>query len=129
MGPETDLNNGIVFFCHGARDPRWREPFDSIIDEIRQQQPGRPVALAFLELMSPTFSEAVAALVSSGVQAVTVVPLFLAPGKHTRMDLPALVDNCRQQWPAVRFDIEPTLTELPAIRAAIVQSALKGEGT
>lgn len=79
--------------------------------------------------MSPTFSEAVAALVSSGAQAITVVPLFLAPGKHTRIDLPALVDNCRQQWPAVRFDIEPTLTELPAIRAAIVRSALKGEGT
>lgn len=126
MGRKPDSRSGIVFFCHGARDPHWREPFDAIIDEVRVRQPGQPVALAFLELMSPTFDEAVTGLVDAGVQSITVVPLFLAPGKHTRRDLPGLVEQARQRWPAVPFRVEPTLTEVPAVRAAIVQRALNG---
>lgn len=127
MDQTTDSDSAIVFFCHGARDAAWREPFDAIVEQFRAHQPGRPVALAFLELMTPTLPEVVADLVDAGARAITVVPLFLAPGKHTRVDLPELLEQARRQWPAVEFRAEATLTEAPAIRSAIVQWALSKE--
>ena len=38
----------IILFGHGARDSRWREPFDRLAHLWRQQHPGTPVELAFL---------------------------------------------------------------------------------
>ena len=64
-------------------------------------------------------------LIDAGASAVQVVPLFLAPGKHTRVDLPALMDAARARWPTIDFTVVPTLTESPAVREAIVTSALQ----
>ncbi len=122
----TGEQSGLVFFCHGARDPSWREPFDAIVAQVRNDRPAQRVALGFLELMTPTFDEAVAELVGQGVSVVRIVPLFLAPGKHTRVDLPALIERARQQWPAVDFSVVPTLTEIPTVRTAIIEWALRG---
>ena len=49
------------------------------------------VELAFLEFMSPTLPEAIAALVQGGVCKVAVVPVFLAQGGHLKRDLPATI--------------------------------------
>ena len=56
----------IILFGHGARDNRWREPFDRLAELWRQQQASTPVALAFLEMMSPTLEEAVSLLSAQG---------------------------------------------------------------
>lgn len=119
------MDPAIVFFCHGARAASWREPFDRIVADVRAAQPGRRVELAFLELMSPSLPETVDALAREGARAIHVVPLFLAPGSHTREDLPALLAAAGRRWPAVAFTSTSTLTESPVIRAAIVDWALK----
>ena len=41
----------IILFGHGARDSRWREPFDRLAGLWRDQNPNTPVELAFLEMM------------------------------------------------------------------------------
>lgn len=122
----TSPLTGCVFFCHGARDPKWREPFEAIVKQYLVAEPGQPVALGFLELMTPSFDEAVAAVIAQGVRAVRVVPLFLAPGRHTRVDLPALMEQAQVKWPAIDFSVVPTLTEIPTVRDAIVDWALSG---
>ena len=70
----------IILFGHGARDSRWREPFDRLAALWRAQQPKTPVELAFLEMMQPSLDEAVVALSGKGVTDVTVVPVFLWTG-------------------------------------------------
>lgn len=114
----------IVFFCHGSRDAGWRVPFDRIVDECRARAPGRRCELAFLELMAPSLPETIDQLAADGVTAIRIVPLFLAPGAHTRGDLPALIAQARQRWPQLTVTADATLTELPEVRAAIVGLAL-----
>jgi sirohydrochlorin cobaltochelatase len=70
--------------------------------------------------MSPTLPEVLAELAGTGTEAIRVVPLFLAPGAHTSRDLPALVGQVVEQWPALRVEIAPTLLESQALRAAVV---------
>lgn len=42
----------LVLFAHGARDARWREPFDRLRERLAAQQPDVDTRLAFLELLS-----------------------------------------------------------------------------
>ena len=123
-GPAPPMTAAIVFFCHGARAASWRAPFDRIVDDFRAQQPGQRVELAFLELMTPSLPEVIDRLARQGIRAIRVVPLFLAPGSHTREDLPALLADARSRWPDIVFESTSTLTESAPIRAAIVAWAL-----
>lgn len=122
MPPAAGIT-GCLFFCHGARDPDWRKPFEAIVTQFEHQRPGIPTALAFLELMSPRFDEAAARLIELGAGHVHVVPLFLAPGSHTRRDLPDLIAQAQLRWPEVSFTTSAPLTEDPVIRQAILVSA------
>ena len=121
----------VVFFCHGARNPAWRAPFDTLVGEFRAHHPGVRAELCFLELMSPDLPSTIDALVADGVTVIRVVPLFLAGGSHTREDLPAMLAAARARWPALQIDAIGTLTEDAAIRAAILAraaQALAAEG-
>jgi sirohydrochlorin cobaltochelatase len=84
------MSTGLILFAHGARDARWREPFDRLEALVTQRHPG-PVALAFLEAMSPDLTQAAVALAAAGAERISVVPLFLGSGGHLRQDLPALI--------------------------------------
>lgn len=87
----SPASTGLVLFGHGARDPRWREPFDRLLDVVAARHHG-PVALAFLEHMEPDLAAACRAVVARGATRVVVVPLLLGTGGHARRDLPLLVE-------------------------------------
>jgi sirohydrochlorin cobaltochelatase len=120
------MDPAIVFFCHGARAASWREPFERIVADFRAARPGQRAELAFLERMSPSLPEVIERLAGEGVAAIRVVPLFLAPGSHTREDLPALLAAVGARWPSLDLSSTSTLTESPQIRAAIVTWAIGG---
>jgi sirohydrochlorin cobaltochelatase len=110
---------GIVLFAHGARDPDWARPFQAICGRIRTSRPEYPVELAFLELMSPTLDEAIAALADQGASAITVFPLFMAQGGHLRQDLPRILAAIRESHPHLPIALEEAVGEVPEILDAI----------
>ncbi|WP_175626397.1 MULTISPECIES: sirohydrochlorin chelatase [Oxalobacteraceae] len=101
----------LILFAHGARDPRWAEPFQRLQALVQAQSSESVVKLAFLELMTPRLPELTAELVQAGVTDVTVVPVFLGQGGHVRADLPRIVDELQQQHPAVSFKIVEAVGE------------------
>ena len=124
---QNPMSTAIIFFCHGARAHTWRLPFEQIVEQFRARMPDRQVRLAFLELMSPGLAQVIDELAGEGARAIRVVPLFLAPGSHTREDLPALLQAARQRWPQLHLESATTLTESPLIRDAIVQWAVAAD--
>ena len=118
----------IVLFAHGARDPRWAEPFEAVAGRVRATAPGCKVALAFLELMTPTLSEAVDALLADGASRIDVVPLFLGTGGHLRGDLPPLVDAIRAAHPGVEVRLHDAIGESAAVIDAIARAAVGAAG-
>ena len=103
------MRRGVLLFAHGARDPRWAEPFAAIATRVRDHEPDRAVCLAFLELMPPTLAEAGAALVAEGCTEVDVVPLFLGAGGHVRKDLPALLEALRAAHAGVQWRLQASI--------------------
>jgi sirohydrochlorin cobaltochelatase len=118
----------LVLFAHGARDPRWAEPFEAVAERVRAAAPGVPVVLAYLELMAPTLAAAVGKLVAEGATTVDVVPLFLGTGGHLRDDLPPLVDALRSAHPEVAIRLHAAIGEHAAVSEAMARAALVAAG-
>lgn len=110
----------IILFGHGARDARWREPFDRLADLWRAQHPGTPVQLAFLEMMTPSLEDAVASLGASGATQITVVPVFFGQGGHLRNDFPVLLLACQEKYPQITLSATCAVGEDAAVLQAIV---------
>ena len=112
-------SSAVILFAHGAREPEWAQPFESIRDRLRAA--GMPVELAFLEFMSPSLDEAAARLAGKGIDTVVIVPLFLAQGAHLKRELPAMVEEIRKRHANTEFRVTPALGEAPEIVAAIAE--------
>ena len=116
--------SALVLFAHGSRDPAWAEPFKAIQALIHAQAPGLRSELAFLELMQPSIADCVAKLAAEGFAEMTIVPLFLAAGRHLREDLPALIKLIQVDHPGLTIAILPPVGEMAEIQAAIAKVAL-----
>ena len=120
-----DMTMGLILFAHGARDPRWAEPFAAVAQRLHQLQPALQVRLAFLEFMSPSLADAAAELVQAGCLQITVQPMFLGTGGHVRKDLPQLVDAIRASWPAVTITVVAAIGETDTVLDAMAAAALR----
>jgi sirohydrochlorin cobaltochelatase len=110
----------LILFGHGARDSRWREPFDRLASLWKVQYPNTLVELAFLELMEPSLERAIASQVAAGATEVVVVPVFFGQGGHLRNDFPVLLSACQEKFPRVTLSATPAVGEDPAVLQAII---------
>jgi sirohydrochlorin cobaltochelatase len=122
------VTQAIVLFAHGARDPRWAEPFEAVAARVRSAFPGGLVALAFLELMAPTLAEAVERLAAAGATAIDVVPLFLGSGSHLRKDLPGLVEALGASHPELTLRLHAAIGEHASVVEAMARAAVEAAG-
>jgi sirohydrochlorin cobaltochelatase len=118
------MSGALILFAHGARDARWADPFEAIAARVRQADPGRPVELAFLELMTPDLAGAAQRVAAAGATRIDVVPLFLGTGGHLRQDLPPLVEGLRQSHPGLDIRLHEAIGENERVIAAIADAAL-----
>jgi len=117
------MQRGVLLFAHGARDPRWAEPFEAVAARVRSHDAALHVRLAYLELMAPTIAEAGGDLALAGCDRVEIVPLFLGAGGHVRKDLPALVRALEHAYPLVQWRLHPAVGELEPVIAAMADAA------
>jgi sirohydrochlorin cobaltochelatase len=106
-------------FAHGARAASWAAPFQRLRDLTAARRPDCAVALAFLELMTPSLPDEVGAQVALGARDITIVPVFLGQGGHLLRDLPLLLDQLRATHPQVTFRTVPAVGEDPGVLAAM----------
>lgn len=109
----------LILFAHGARDPRWKSPFEQLQQLSSAALPQAKVRLAFLELMTPQLPETVATLVAEGCSDITIVPVFLGQGGHVLRDLPLLIEELRLQYPTLGITVAAAVGESPDVLQAI----------
>jgi sirohydrochlorin cobaltochelatase len=95
------MRQGLILLAHGARDPRWREPFEELARRVQVKCPEVDVRLAFLDWMKPDVPTAGDEAVAAGCDTLRIVPVFLGQGGHVREDVPALIAALRARHPAV----------------------------
>jgi len=91
-------SHGIILFGHGARDPRWAEPFERLAARLRAARGDAPVSL------------------------------FFGQGGHIRRDLPQLIDACRAAHPGVEIRCATAVGEDDGVLDAIARYCLDQAG-
>lgn len=81
------MTPALLLIGHGSRDPRFADTVGRVRAAVAQRLPGVAVDSAYLELNAPLVADAVA---GTGPETV-VVPLLLAPGYHSEIDLPGII--------------------------------------
>ena len=115
------MHKAIVLFAHGARDPEWARPIESLRDRLRDEMADTRIAAAYLEFMQPGLGDAIASVVASGARAVTVVPVFLAQGGHVKRELPEMIAAARALHPEVVIEVTPAIGEQAEVIEAIAR--------
>ncbi|MGH3915508.1 MAG: sirohydrochlorin chelatase, partial [Pseudonocardiaceae bacterium] len=77
-------HGSIIVAAHGTRDSAGVAVVRELVAELRDRLPGRPVLLAFVDVLGPGVGEVLARVPGP----VTVVPAFLTSGYHVRTDVP-----------------------------------------
>lgn len=117
---------GLILFAHGARDPRWAEPFERLKRKVEAARPDIQVVLAFLDIMTPDLPAAADALVAGGCETLRIVPVFLGQGGHVREDIPALVSAIASRHPAIELEVLPAVGEDDAVLQRIAVASIEG---
>ena len=95
--------SAMILFAHGARDPRWAQPFQRLLVLTQANLPEVKVELAFLEFMTPELTDLVPQLIADGYQKIVVAPIFLGQGGHVLRDLPEMMNQLRETYPMLEL--------------------------
>ena len=121
----TPMAHATILFGHGSRDPLWCKPIEAVAERMRQQQPLAQVRCAYLELSAPDLPTVATEFIALGATSISITPMFLGVGRHAREDLPALVQQLRQQHPGVHFSLQAAIGEHPDVLALMARIALQ----
>ena len=87
------MAKALILLAHGSRDPAWAEPFEMLTASLKQKHPGSEIALAFMELTSPSLTEMLQRFEDAGHSHVDVLPVFFAAGRHLKKDVPKQIET------------------------------------
>src|SRR3954451_18983048 len=105
------MSRGLLLAAHGSRDADAQAAIERLAELVRAELPGTDIAVGYLEHAEPAVADALAGLLRDH-DAVTVVPLLFAPGKHYDVDLRALLTS-------PRVTLAPPLGSDPLVGAAL----------
>lgn len=103
------MSRAILLVDHGSHRSAANEQLERVADAVRERVSDCMVAIAHMELATPSISEAIGACVASGADEIIVHPYFLAPGSHTTTDIPRLVEEAMRQHQGVSVRISEPL--------------------
>jgi len=85
----------VILLAHGSSDQRWCETFQRLAEPTLKSVGNS--AIAYMELATPSLHDVIASGKQAGMKNFTVVPLFLAAGRHLRKDVPAMIAELEDQ--------------------------------
>jgi sirohydrochlorin cobaltochelatase len=106
-----------VLLAHGSSDPAWGATFERMAAPVLERYPD--VMLAYMELSNPTLDQVAEQAQDEGFGRLTVLPLFLAQGKHLKHDVPAMLKAIETRT-GMQTTLLPPIGEHPALAGAIV---------
>ena len=95
----SPFEKAVILIAHGSRVQQTADEMDAIIDKLKLSMPKSLILPAFMEIQQPDLKSTMSTALKQGVSKINVVPLFFFTGRHMRDDIPAQVEECRQEYP------------------------------
>lgn len=106
----------IILLAHGSSDQRWCQTFEKLATPTLESVPGSRIA--YMELAEPSMDTIIAEGKKEGIDTFTIIPLFLAAGRHLRKDVPGMIEDL-QAVHGVTITLAPPIGENPQLGHAI----------
>lgn len=95
------MNSALLVVAHGSRHAASNDEIKQLVQALASTLKDDYVLVshAFLEFTQPTIHEAFEFLFENNIDKVTVLPLFVAAGKHVKKDIPLAIAEILERWP------------------------------
>lgn len=105
------MKKSLLVVAHGSRRGASNDEVRALTERVRAMADQRFAAIecAFLELAEPSIPDGIQRLIDHGARHVTVLPYFLAAGRHVIEDIPDAVTAKQREHPGVHIEIAPYL--------------------
>ncbi|TNE45071.1 MAG: cobalamin biosynthesis protein CbiX [Deltaproteobacteria bacterium] len=115
----------LVLVDHGSRREAANAMLAKMVDLLQEQSGGRYIAIepAHMELAEPTLEQAYLRCIEAGATQVIVSLFFLSPGRHSRSDIPEMVEALQAQYPHVRGVVSEPLGVDPGLATLLLKRA------
>lgn len=119
------MQRALLLIAHGSRLDAANDEVRALSRRVDAVAGNRfdAVDCAFLELAEPSIPDGIQRLVAGGADDITVLPYFLAAGRHISEDIPAQVDAKRSEHPEVAITLAPyfgTAEAIPRLLLSLV---------
>ena len=112
---------GIVYVGHGSRLQEGNEQFIQFIQSVMKERNERIQKIAFLELKTPTISDAVTETIIEGVTEIMIVPVLLFAAAHYKRDIPLEIAKMKNQYPHISFSVVQPFSTHPHMVELVVK--------
>ncbi len=99
----------LVMIAHGSRKEAANAEFISLVERVRIAAGSKYdfVEHCFLEIASPSLTEAMEHAIAKGARTISIFPYFLNSGNHVLRDIPETVDRLTNQYPHCTMTLLP----------------------
>ena len=119
------MSDCLVLLAHGSKDPRWRAPFERIVDAVQGQSGKTKVRLAYMEFVEPTLMDVARECVGQQILHLKILPLFFSIGAHLAIDVPEQVNQAKTQFPQLEVEVLSPIGEDPRLTGLIQQIVME----
>ncbi|PEQ55518.1 cobalamin biosynthesis protein CbiX [Bacillus thuringiensis] len=112
---------GIVYVGHGSRLQKGNEQFIHFIQSVIKERNEQIQKIAFLELTTPTISDAVTEAILEGATAIMIVPVLLFAAAHYKRDIPFEIEKIQKQYPYITFSVVQPFSTHPHMVELVVK--------
>ncbi len=106
----------IILLAHGSSDQRWCQTFEQLATPTLESVAGSRIA--YMELAEPSLETIISEGKNEGIDTFTIIPLFLAAGRHLRKDVPGMIEQLQADH-GVSITLAPPIGENPRLGHAI----------
>ena len=97
------LETAVIIIGHGSRAPSASKDMETVAEKMRGKKIYGMVETCSMSRTGPFFPETLEKCVKHGARMVVLIPYFLHMGLHTRLDLPAMMQEQARKYPGVKM--------------------------
>jgi len=101
----------LILIDHGSKVDEANEMLKLISERIinRNDSSFDIIKYCHMEIAHPTLEDAFSECIDNGANEITVHPYFLVPGRHSKTDIPNMVNNILNKYPDIKCKISEPL--------------------
>lgn len=109
----------VLFVGHGSRDPQGNDQVRLFIQSlVKELNTSIHYETCFLEFEQPDVVRGLRTCISKGATEIAVIPLMLFAAGHSKIHIPACIDEVRSEFPDVKIEYGKSL----GVHDALIQA-------